>query len=832
MPLINQTIPGLYGGVSQQAPELRHDTQVTEMINCYPTVVGGLQKRPPSEYIYGADNVTGPDYIPEDAFVYMYERDDNETYAIFIKNVGGLGSYRIYDLYNKEWAMLDWEYQTYLDLPLTANVKKSFAASTVGDTTYVVNKTIVPEADNTIDYNGDEDWEKKFFYWVKRTAGGSDSTNQPLRYTYYIINQAENMSGTATANNSTGDLTDSTTNFAGNLVGLTVNNNTQGWKCVIDSNTLTTITTSCNTNTWAAGDEYSISNEVTTHDSNEAVRALSKKVNSVGHPYYSSTYKGSVVRIEYAGNTGIELVGSDSWGNQAHESWGNKARKLQDLPNELGYPGTIVELTGDDDSNFDNYYVKYEDGVYKETFRPGIKTSFNASTMPQAIAIARDSSGNYVDVDQDYTTPEFFRSIDWGTRQVGDDDSAGFPSFIEYGKPIQDVFFYRNRLGFIAGDNVILSEVGGYYNFFPTTVTDVLDSDMIDVAVDSNQSVLLKYAIPFNKELLIFGNNSQYVLSSGDTLTPKKVSVQQSTAYNISNVKPVGLGPNVYFGVEQGDYSALREYYVQPDSLNNIAANVTAHCPSYVRNNIKTVAASNKNDMVFVLSSETPDTIYTYNFYWQGEEKVQSAWHKWTFAACNIHDIQVVNGVLYLFTTRGDNSFIEKINLELPATITDINYEDMYYYYEEDGITLTRDTSTGTIAQGTGVLIDTTVTFTPVGFTTGQHKIDDKRNKFILKNIQINADFGSFYGLEVLKYIIPRKYGYTVGSGIYPSQSLYPAYNLTPHVSSYNMTTDGKYPFSGKADALDIKLTNDLVLGFRINSIDFLGNFVQKSRSI
>jgi len=50
MSLINSIIPGLYGGVSQQTPELRHKTQVTEMINVYPTIIGGVQKRPPLQH--------------------------------------------------------------------------------------------------------------------------------------------------------------------------------------------------------------------------------------------------------------------------------------------------------------------------------------------------------------------------------------------------------------------------------------------------------------------------------------------------------------------------------------------------------------------------------------------------------------------------------------------------------------------------------------------------------------------------------------------------------------------------------------------------------------
>ena len=741
MALVNQTLPGLFGGVSQQAPELRHDTQVNEMINCYPSVVGGLQKRPPSSLVFGGGDPTGPDYIPSDTFVYTYERDSDERYAIFIKSGG---YYRIYDLILQQWCMLDWEYNLYLTLGATANIKKSFAASTVRDTTFIVNKTTIPTKSSTLNYNTDSTWETTFYYWVKRTAGDAED-NSSLRYTYYIEGEGVDI-------------------------------------------------------------------ETTNHDSTDAALSLASQLNAITG--IAATSSGSIVKA-YVSN-GITLKGSDSWGNQASNSWQGSIRKLADLPTDFPWDGAIIQVAGDDDSASDNFYVKAVDGVIKETFKPGIVTDITSSTLPHRIVIGKDANGNYINVNGDYGPgTSFFSSIDWGSVTVGDEDSAGMPSFIEYSKPIQDIFLYRNRLGLLSGDNITLSETGEYYNFFPTSVTTIVDSDTIDVAVDSNQAVVLKYAIPYNKELLIFGTNAQYIMSSGDTLTPNGVSVQQSTAFNISSVPPVGIGPNVYFGIEKNNFSAIREYYVQPDSLSNDAADVTAHCPAYIPNDLKAIVGSAKNDMVFALSSMTPDTLYVYNFYWNGEEKAQSAWHKWTFNGAIIHDIQEVSGDLYLFTDRSTDSFIEKINLEKIVDISNIRYEDM---------------ASG--GEGTGILIDTTVELSEIGFQTGNAKVDDKRNKFVLKNIQINADYGSFYNVEVLKYTIPKKYGYTVNSGIYPSKDLVPSYTLLPKVSSYEMTTDGKYPVSGKADKLSVKINNDLIVGFKINTLNLFGNFVQQSRSM
>lgn len=51
MPLISKTITGMYGGVSQQPAALRIDNQCEEMTNCLPTLVDGVYKRPPTEFV-------------------------------------------------------------------------------------------------------------------------------------------------------------------------------------------------------------------------------------------------------------------------------------------------------------------------------------------------------------------------------------------------------------------------------------------------------------------------------------------------------------------------------------------------------------------------------------------------------------------------------------------------------------------------------------------------------------------------------------------------------------------------------------------------------------
>ena len=116
----------------------------------------------------------------------------------------------------------------------------------------------------------------------------------------------------------------------------------------------------------------------------------------------------------------------------------------------------------------------------------------------------------------------------WSDRTVGDLDTAPNPSFV--GQKLNNIFFFRNRIGFLADDDVILSRVSDFFNFFPETVTTVLDSDPIDIAASHTQISILKHAMTMGEELILFSEKAQFILkASDDTLTPKTAYIVVAT---------------------------------------------------------------------------------------------------------------------------------------------------------------------------------------------------------------------------------------------------------------------------------------------------------------
>lgn len=313
--------------------------------------------------------------------------------------------------------------------------------------------------------------------------------------------------------------------------------------------------------------------------------------------------------------------------------------------------GFTVMVQGDPGSNSDDYYISYDstDRVWKETAKPGILCSFDASTMPHNLI--RQSDGTFL-----------FTTAEWVKRKVGDDDSNPAPSFV--GNKIKDIFFFRNRLGFVAGENAILSKSSEFFQFWMSSATDILDIDPIDLAVSSDSVSILNHAVPFNEELLLFSNQAQFLLQSSGVLSPKTSSLSTSTAFECNPiVRPVGAGRNVYFPTERAQFTSIKEYYAVQNVTNiKNAQDITSHVPSYIPNGVHVILSNTTENVLLVLTEGEENSIYVYKYLFIEEQRVQASWSKWSFGeTSSILGGKFIGSTLYLIIKRGNSVFLEKM---------------------------------------------------------------------------------------------------------------------------------------------------------------------------
>ena len=381
----------------------------------------------------------------------------------------------------------------------------------------------------------------------------------------------------------------------------------------------------------------------------------------------------------------FDITLEDSVGNGNATVVKDTAQLFTDLP--LVAPHDfITKIAGDPETGIDDYYVKFvadsgagfEIGTWEETVAPGIAYKCNEDLMPHLLI--RQSDGNFQFAPADggtYTSDATtFTRPKWGGREAGDTTPTPDPGFI--GEPINAIFFFMNGLGFLAGEKVILSEAGEFFNFFRTTITSLLDSAVIDVTAAHTKVSILRHAIPYVEVLVLFSDQTQFVLRSEGLLTPKTVSITPSTEFESDRyVAPEANGDSIFFATTRGSYAGIREYRdVSSQRLSFEATEVSATVPTYISGSISKMASSTKEDVLVIQASGSTSTLWIYKFFNNGGQRVQSSWFKFTFGSdADIKNVDFIDSTLYLLVQRTEGLFIESMDFAPGQADTDSTFK-------------------------------------------------------------------------------------------------------------------------------------------------------------
>lgn len=574
MGMISSAIPNLVQGVSQQSSSLRLSSQAELQENAFPSLVEGLHKRAPLEYVATMETspITG-------TFSHLINRDVNERYFVFINSNNEID---IYDLEGNAQTVTYPDGTSYLN---STNPAADFRAVTVADYTFIVNSS--------------------------QTVSMSPALSPIYPYT--------------------------------GLIAVKQGDYNQRFAVYLDGNVAADITTSA-------------TDQVQTRTDDIATR-LASAIN--GQANFTARADGSTVVINKTNNAEFDLATYDSLGDTGLSATVGTVQRFDDLP--LKAPeGYIAHVQGDQTNNFDDYYVKFVsnngnqtisgEGTWIEWIKPNIPYEIDYSTMPHLLI--RQADGSFT-----------FEQAEWGDRAVGDELSIPTPSFVD--NQISDVFFFQNRLGFLSGENVNLSRTSEYFDFFAKTARALLDDDPIDVAASHTRVSLLKHAIPFDRKLLLFSDQTQFILKGGDFLTPKNTSITQTTEYEASTeAKPAAAGNVVYFPANRGGYTSIREYYVIDDTDRSDAQDVTSHVAKYVPSGVYSMTASTSENSLVCLTSDATDTMFVYKYHWAGREKMQSAWFKYTFQGLEILNAAFIESALYVVGNKSGHTILFKIHFD------------------------------------------------------------------------------------------------------------------------------------------------------------------------
>ena len=388
------------------------------------------------------------------------------------------------------------------------------------------------------------------------------------------------------------------------------------------------------------------------------------------------------------------IVASDARGNTLMSGFSNQITNITELP-PTSWEGYTVLVAPSGAASESSYYLTFNAenttsagtfgrGVWEEAPGWGTRGLLDDNTMPHAFIYYRNANGLTRFTFQPFSGTTYtdstvsFKVPGWVSRLAGDEEEMPGPSFVEH--TVNDVVFFKNRLGFVSGENVILSESGDYYNFWQQSAVQVIDSDPIDLTAVSSDVAVLNYALQQQDELILFSSENQFRLYSGDNVTfsPETASVGRISSISMEpNVRPQQVGPQVIFPVKEGDFTGVHTFITTDRTVGiNLGqtAVITETIPKFIPKNIDSLAVSRTDQYLMLLSQDEPSSLYVYQFFWEASggslTNRQNAWHKWTFPNKSLYWCDFVEGTLYSlvkYVNSGSNEFyLEGINASRP----------------------------------------------------------------------------------------------------------------------------------------------------------------------
>lgn len=708
--LINQDIKNFVQGISQQPPTLRDPEQLDEQLNGYSSEAGGLQKRPPTMLVSSLARKLTKNTKP---LVHFIDRDSNEKYIVLFTG----DDIKVYDLQGNEKHVNFAEgAKPYI---YTEKPRHNLKVITIADYSFICNTLQRTELSDKVD---DNSWNTQgLLVNIKNgqygrtykivingetvasyeTPDGSDKSHTKMINTDAIVEQLAEQAiqkefmvtkgsswlylkksafvtetGETIITQPGTSLQQQEDRFSGlNHDYLYINNKyvkrhtpstvvRDLYKIVVTIPKLSVLEESSLNTRDADIEAY---NKMKAEIDRCKEDGWSVSVADSVLPVYKTTIQTTYVTEaeaytvewkEEANTPSYSVAKSlintasvyDGYNNQAAFGIIKTTQRFTNLPASAP-DGFIVKITGEKGSNTDDYYVRYdaETQVWRECVRPGLKNHIKNSTMPHVLV--REANGTFT-----------FREAEWEARESGDEDSNPLPSFID--NTINDIFYHRNRLGFLSGENVILTRSADFFNFWMASAMEVQDTDPIDLAVSDNKIATLYHAVPFDAELILFSKDAQFALRSDSVLSPKDAYLTPPVTHFGCSLKatPVNAGRNIYFLAERSEYSTVREFFVAADNTDSKdAQDITSHVPSYLPNGTYKIAPSSVENILMFLTEGDESCMYVYKYLFIDSVRQQASWSHWCLGGA-IYGASFIEDSLYIVVERNDYLCLERVS--------------------------------------------------------------------------------------------------------------------------------------------------------------------------
>lgn len=329
----------------------------------------------------------------------------------------------------------------------------------------------------------------------------------------------------------------------------------------------------------------------------------------------------------------------------------------------------VVTITGDGSTNADEWYAQFicnKDsagnypalgagfglaGAWQECVAPDTPYKFDIATMPHVLFY-------------DFNTGIFsFGPGNWAERAAGDTQSNEDPTFVD--ETVEGLGYFQGRLVLLGGAAVCMSRTDRPLDHWNNSATEVADSDPIDIQSTIEGVRKMYHCVPFNRDLVVFSDKGQFIVFGRTALTPQNSSLVLTTTFEVDiTATPVAAGRNVFFPIAFGQFTGIREFYASDSQDANDSRPITQHVLKYLEGTVKMLSTSSNFDILLVQTITDSHIVYSYEYIWQDDKKVQSAWSRWILPD-NVKYIFIIKSKVYIITKIGNDYMLNTMDLDV-----------------------------------------------------------------------------------------------------------------------------------------------------------------------
>lgn len=214
---------------------------------------------------------------------------------------------------------------------------------------------------------------------------------------------------------------------------------------------------------------------------------------------------------------------------------------------------------------------------------------------------------------------------------AGDADSSPAPFFI--GRPVTYLGTFQNRLLVGSGGVLAVSRTADYLNFFRTTVLTLPADDAFEMQPTGSEGDNLRHSTMYDQDIVLFGDNRQYVIRGSAPLTPTSANMAVMANYeDVADAAPVSAGGFIFYAKRGETYSGVHQ--IQPGQTENSPESFPAssQVDSYISGGVVELAsATGSPSLLFVRTTGSRNSLYCFAYLDKQDGRKMDSWSRWDF---------------------------------------------------------------------------------------------------------------------------------------------------------------------------------------------------------